>query len=106
MKHIKLFEDYTPSHFSFGGVFKDTSAKDFSSLPKELKNITKKFSGKSLNFGITEEDGGKFKVYKWESIFEPIPVLYEEEDELGNLILKDEYVNLKDAQQAVRDNDK
>lgn len=96
MKHIKLFEEYTPSHFSFGGAFKDTSAEEMrriagGNLPEELENITKKFSGKSLNFGITE-DGGKFKVYKWKSIFEPE--------------LVDEYGNLKDAEKAVRDNDK
>lgn len=96
MKYIKLFEEYTPSHFSFGGAFKDTSAEEMGriaggNLPEELENITKKFSGKSLNFGITE-DGGKFKVYKWESIFEPI--------------LVGEYGDQEAAEQAVRDNDK
>ena len=94
MKHIKLFEEYTPSHFSFGGAFKDTSAEEMrriagGNLPKELENIKKKFSGKSLNFGITE---GKFKVYKWESIFEPE--------------LVGEYSDLEAAEKAVRDNDK
>jgi hypothetical protein len=96
MKHIKLFEEYTPSHFSYGATFKDTSAEEMrriagGNLPEELENITKKFSGKSLNFGITE-DGGKFKVYKWESIFEPI--------------LVGEYGDPEAAEQAVRDNDK
>ena len=95
MKYIKLFEEYTPSHFSFGGVL-DSSAEEMrkiagGNLPEELKNIIKKFSGKSLNFGITE-DGGKFKVYQWSSIFEPK--------------LVGEYGNLKDAEQAVLDNDK
>ena len=94
MKYIKLFEEYTPSHFSYGDEFKKTSAEEMrriagGNLPKELENITKKFSGKSLNFGITE---GKFKVYKWESIFEPI--------------LVGEYEDSKAAEQAVRDNDK
>jgi hypothetical protein len=96
MKYIKLFEEYTPSHFSYGGVFKDSSAEEMrriagGNLPEELENIKKKFSGKSLNFGITE-DGGKFKVYQWSSISKPI--------------LVGEYENLKDAEQAVLDNDK
>ena len=96
MKHIKLFEEYTPSHFSFGGAFKDTSSEEMKriaqgNLPKELENIIKKFSGKKLNFGITK-DGEKFNVYKWSSIFEPK--------------LIGEFNELKDAEQAVFTNDK
>ena len=96
MKHIKLFEEYTPSHFSFGGAFKDTSSEEMKriaqgNLPKELENIIKKFSGKKLNFGITK-DGEKFNVYKWSSIHEPTLI--------GG------FDKLEDAEKAVIVNDK
>lgn len=91
MKHIKLFEEYTPSHFSFGGAFKDTSSEAQGNLPKELENIIKKFSGKKLNFGITK-DGKKFNVYKWSSIHEPTLI--------GG------FDKLEDAEKAVIVNDK
>lgn len=67
MKYLKIFEEFAPTHFSFGGDFKEVKEGDPLLDTDELKNIKFKYSGKDYNFGITEENG-KYVVYKWRDV--------------------------------------